>query len=240
MNNNNLQSSLFNDTEIKLEYQKNLINVTSWKLPYQLKQELEVIGFYFSDHPLSIYSEKIFEALGVTSYEQIMNDKKSLKAKVVGAVLDIKERTSKDGNKYAFITISDKNNQYDITIFGDTFRNYYSLINEGSVLIFNIDIQTNNQNSKRFIVKEVQLLDKVLSKKIFNHFIYLDNLSQIHLIKEHIKETNVNTNKIFVSLKKNNSKICISFNKNLTIANEERFNNLLKTNNILRTITLSN
>ena len=38
-------------------------------------------------------------------------------AKVAGAILDIKERSNKDGKKYAFITVSGINNQFELTFW---------------------------------------------------------------------------------------------------------------------------
>ena len=53
------QSMLFEDTKISFN-DANLFeqNITNWKSGEKLKNELEVIGFYFSDHPF-LYILKI-------------------------------------------------------------------------------------------------------------------------------------------------------------------------------------
>ena len=53
---------LFEENEISFE-DKNLFNQNykKWKNAEILSNELEVIGFYFSDHPLNHYPKKFFE-----------------------------------------------------------------------------------------------------------------------------------------------------------------------------------
>ena len=73
----NEQSLLFEETEISFD-DKNLFQQTSnkWNNLETLSNELEVIGFYFSDHPLNYFPEKFFEIENINSFNKIMiNDK---------------------------------------------------------------------------------------------------------------------------------------------------------------------
>ena len=74
LNNNTNQSVLFRDINNNSEFLKNLEKIKDWPLVKKLQFELEVIGFYFLEHPLSLYSEKIFNLLDVSSYNKIKND----------------------------------------------------------------------------------------------------------------------------------------------------------------------
>ena len=112
---------------------------------HPLKNELEVIGFYFSDHPLNYYPAKFFEFQNIISFSN-QNEFDTLK--VCGAVLDIKERSNKDGRKYAFITISEIDTQFELTIFSENLYKYRPILKEGNLLIFDIDI---TQISNNFI-----------------------------------------------------------------------------------------
>ena len=76
-------------------------------------------------------------------FEEIIIDNEIKKAKVVGAILDVKERSNKDGRKYAFLTISSTKSQFELSIFNSKLREFRHLIKEGSVLIFYIDLIKN-------------------------------------------------------------------------------------------------
>ena len=100
---------------------KNLFNQNykKWNNAEILSNELEVIGFYFSDHPLNHYPKKFFELENIKSFKNYSENYDSSVIKVCGAILDIKERSNKDGKKYAFITVSETNYQFELTIFSE-------------------------------------------------------------------------------------------------------------------------
>jgi len=240
LNKNNNQSVLFGNNDNNIEFLKNLKKINDWPLEKKLQLELEVVGFYFSEHPLSLYSEKIFNLLDISSYEKIINDYNCLRANIVGSILDIKERTSKDGNKYAFITISDIHHQYDLTIFGDSFRRYKDLISEGNIVIFTIDILSTNENNRRLIIKKMEFLDDKINSKKYKHTIYLNNIEQFEVIKRCLTKKRSNINNLLISLKQNDLNVYISMGNNCTFDNELEFNKVLKSNNIYRSISFYN
>ena len=114
------QDMLFEESEISFE-DNNLFNqnYNVWSNLETLSNELEVIGFYFSDHPLNYYPRLFFEIQNIKSFKDfyLKNDINSLK--VCGAILDIKERSNKDGKKYAFITVSERETQFELSIFSE-------------------------------------------------------------------------------------------------------------------------
>ena len=139
------QTLLFEENKLSFE-DKNLFNqqVTEWSSEKLLKNELEVIGFYFSSHPISLYPKNYLREKMIIDFEDIITDNEIKKAKVVGSILDVKERSNKDGRKYAFLTISSSKSQFELSIFDSKLNEYRQLIKEGSVLIFHIDIYINS------------------------------------------------------------------------------------------------
>ena len=115
--NNNLsnQNLLFEDEEISFD-DKNLFDqkLPEWSSGEKLKNELEVVGFYFSDHPLKHYPKKFFEIQNINYFKDIVTDDSNKKLRLCGSLLDIKERSNKDGRKYAFVTISEISSQYEL------------------------------------------------------------------------------------------------------------------------------
>ncbi len=187
------QEMLFEENEISFE-DKNLFNQNyqKWKNSEILSNELEVIGFYFSDHPLNLYPKKFFELENISSLKDYSKNINLNSIKVCGAILDIKERSNKDGKKYAFITVSEVNYQFELTIFSENLYKYRPILKEGNLLIFTIDIVKNNTDI-RFIIREVLSLEKVFRQNKYKFNIY-SNIQNLPQLKDNIFEGKQNSN----------------------------------------------
>jgi len=104
--------------------------------------------------------------------------------KVCGAILDIKERSNKDGKKYAFITVSETSFQFELTIFSENLYKYRPLLKEGNLLIFNVDVVKNNTDT-RFIIRTVESLEKTFATNNYKFNIYT-NIKNIDELKDNI------------------------------------------------------
>ena len=102
----------------------------------------------------------------------------------ISAILDIKERSNKDGKKYAFITVSETSFQFELTIFSENLYKYRPLLKEGNLLIFNIDIVKNNTDT-RFIIRSIEYLEKTFVKNNYKFNIYT-NIKNIDNLKDNI------------------------------------------------------
>ena len=69
------QTLLFEENKLSFE-DKNLFNqqVTEWSSGKLLKNELEVIGFYFSSHPISLYPKNYLREKMIIDFEDIITD----------------------------------------------------------------------------------------------------------------------------------------------------------------------
>jgi len=206
------QNLLFQEEEISFE-DKNLFNqkISVWNSSETLKNELEVVGFYFSDHPLKHYPQKFFEIQNISMFNDIDLNKNGKKIRLCGSVLDIKERSNKDGRKYAFVTVSEVNSQYELSIFSENLSKFRYLLKEGNLLIFDIDIILNN-NDPRFVIRIIKKLESEfnnLEKKI-DIFIEPDQLIEYKDSLFSIKHSSKSKISIFMNI---NNKL-INFNSN--------------------------
>ena len=212
---NNSQSNqnlLFEEEEISFE-DKNLFNqkISTWTSSDTLSNELEVVGFYFSDHPLKHYPQKFFEIQNISFFKDIDLNENAKKIRLCGSVLDIKERSNKDGRKYAFVTVSEVNAQYELSIFSENLSKFRYLLKEGNLLIFDIDIILNN-NDPRFVIRMIKRLESEfnnLEKKI-DIFIEPDQLIEYKDILFSKKNNLKSKISIFMNI---NNKL-INFNSN--------------------------
>ncbi len=206
------QQLLFEENEISFS-DKNLFfqKYTTWNTLERLANELEVVGFYFSDHPLNYFPELFFDTQKIISFRKVLNNEDINTAKICGAILDIKERSNKDGKKYAFITVSQKDLQFELTIFSDNLYKYRSLLKEGNLLIFDIDVIRGNSDN-RFIIKQLSLLDTVFKSKKLKFSIY-SNPDNIIKIKDDVFSTKANNINLDVFIDLNNKLINFDFSK---------------------------
>ena len=216
-NNTLNQNLLFEEEEISFE-DKNLFNQTipQWNSSETLKNELEVVGFYFSDHPLKHYPQKFFELQNINLFNNINVNENNKKIKLCGSVLDIKERSNKDGRKYAFVTVSEINAQYELSIFSENLSKYRSLLKEGNLLIFDIDIIINN-NDPRFVIRAIQKLDTEFNKLEKKIDIFIDPNQLIECKDILFTQQKSSKNKISILMNIDNKLINFNSNDNYTL-----------------------
>ena len=210
-NTKNNQSLLFEDSKISF-LDKNLFsqNVDEWNQVLLLKNELEVVGFYFSNHPVSLYPRNYFLQNNILDWNKIANNNEIKNADIVGSILDIKERSNKDGKKYAFLTISTPEYQIELSIFSDKLSEYRYLIKEGNVLLFNIDISRDNENL-RLIVRRIEDFDKKFQKQNKTINIYLQTTTDNELLKSLITKAKEPNYKLFLYINKNGKLLSFDF-----------------------------
>ena len=130
--------------------------------------------------------------------------------------MDIKERSNKDGRKYAFVTISEISSQYELSIFSENLSKFRYLLKEGNLLIFDIDKTTNN-NEARYIIRAIKKLETEfnnLDKKI-DIFIQSENLLEY---QEHLFLRKKPTNcKISIFLNLDNKLINLNMNNDYSL-----------------------
>ena len=172
------QNLLFEEKDISFD-DKYLFtnNYNNWNNLEKLQHELEVIGFHFLDHPLHHFPEMFFNKSNIKNFDNINSNLDLLNIKLAGVILDIKERSNKDGKKYAFLTVSQPESQFELTIFSENLYKYRYLLKEGNLLIFNIDILRKNEDI-RLIIRDIKSLTKEFEtyKLKFSIFSSIENI----------------------------------------------------------------
>ena len=224
-NESNEQSNLFEYDKINIKDKKIFNqNIEEWNSSLKLFYELEVIGFYFSNHPINNYPNYFFEKIGVINHENILKNKKIKNAKLIGSILDIKDRSNKEGRKYAFITVSNLTSQFEMSVFNDTILKYKDLIKEGNTLLFHVDISWENENL-RIIIKKIEDLNKIYSNSKIKINLYLSESQDFSLLEKFLTKSS-DKNSLFVFYEKNGRLVSFDFSKNYKISNFSKLDEL--------------
>lgn len=108
--------------------------IKSEPLPIMLKLqfEKEVLGQYFSEHP--IVSVKKNRAEKIDSIWDILQSSKEMKVKIIGLILEVKRIRTKKGESMAFVTLEDETGNISTTLFPEEYAKYNALLEELSIL----------------------------------------------------------------------------------------------------------
>lgn len=79
--------------------------------------EYDVIGIFMSGNPLEEYEDKIRKIKGVVLGSQIQDLKDKSRLFIIGIIKDVKNRVSKNGNRYADVLVIDKQGNVWISVF---------------------------------------------------------------------------------------------------------------------------
>ncbi len=110
-----------------------LLNCDEIPLEEKLEKEREMLGFYFSGHPLDMYTEEI---LGFTSHFVDQVDSAPIgPLSVAGTIAEIRKITTRKGIM-AFVTIAGKKGSAEVIVFSDAMERYGDLLETGSLLLF--------------------------------------------------------------------------------------------------------
>ena len=221
------QAMLFEENKLSFD-DSNLFDqqIDDWSSGFLLKSELEVIGFYFSSHPVSLYPKNYFRHNNIIEWNQIKLNEDIKSAKIVGSILDIKERSNKEGRKYAFLTVSTLESQIELTIFSDKLNDFRNLIKEGNLLLFHIDISRDIENM-RLIIRKIEDFEQTFSnqKKIIN--IYLQQYFEIDLLEKLFKKSNRKNEKLYLYINKDNKLISFDFSDKFEVTSYKYLDKLL-------------
>jgi DNA polymerase-3 subunit alpha len=122
-----------------------------WDELTRLQHEFAALGFYMSAHPLDNY-RAILDRIGAVQAGGIAARQRaggSGRLKLAGIVVSKQERTSKQGNKFAFVQLSDGSGAFEITVFSELLAAKRDAMEAGQAVLIEVDVQTNTQGGGR-------------------------------------------------------------------------------------------
>lgn len=123
-----------------------------------LEWEKELLGIYFSSHPLDNLQE-FFQSKGVISIKQAL-DKKNNKTVVLGVLVSkIRRITTRKGDMMAFLTVEDKSANTDVVVFPRTYKEMKEVLREGEPMLIAGKINVRN-NEKSIILEKAKYVDE--------------------------------------------------------------------------------
>ena len=196
---NSAQNSLFGVEE--LQSKVNLADKPDWPELEKLRLESEAIGFYLSAHPLDSY-QKGMERLGVKKYVDVMQGLRVgdvIRSKLAGCVNSFQKRISKNGNKYAFLEMSDGSSNFEGLLFAEALSKYENVINSGMPLLVNVTIDKKEEEANpRLMINSVELLDQAIAEVANGLEICITDINCVHQLRQILSKDRNGKNKIYI------------------------------------------
>ncbi|WP_160723982.1 DNA polymerase III subunit alpha [Bacillus sp. USDA818B3_A] len=149
------QFALFDDEMIpKPKY----VHVDPINLETKLAFEKEALGFYLSDHPVSVY-EKRLKASGALLLYELAADMKRV---VTGVYIShLKSIRTKKGDSMSFLTVSDSSGEMEAVAFPNVYKRFQLVLKQGSFVLLEGKVEE-RENQRQFIIQQVFELEQWL------------------------------------------------------------------------------
>lgn len=161
-----MQQSLFGDMGGGAEVKKPPIpEVEEWPKLILLEKEKNLIGIYLTAHPLDDYKLEInsFCTRDVT-LRDLKNDIEKYKDRDFtfgGMVTSAREGTSKNGNPFSMLTLTDYNDSYEFFFFGQDYVNFHKYCKMGLFIMIRGTVkQRFNSDYYEFKATQIELLSE--------------------------------------------------------------------------------
>ena len=193
------QSSLFGSEELQSKIK--LAEQADWPELERLKLEAEAIGFYLSAHPLDSYAHGM-ERLGVKKCSEVFQGIRTgdtIRAKLAGCVNTFQKRLSKNGNKYAFLEISDGTSNFEGLLFSEGLLRYEDTIRSGLPLLVSVTIdKQNEEGNPRVMINSVETLDKAIAEVADGLEISIGDVGAVSGLSRILRQDRNGKNKIYI------------------------------------------
>ncbi|MBO7244164.1 MAG: DNA polymerase III subunit alpha [Alphaproteobacteria bacterium] len=198
------QINLFGATDTSVNGLK-MRDIPDWPHLEKLEKEAEAIGFYLSAHPLDTF-DSVFERLRVipsTEVKQQVAVAGAVRIQLAGIISSVRERISQKGNKFAFITATDKYGSYDAICFSDLLANSKDKLKSGQPLLLTMSADKKPDDEQiRMNLLSVDYLSEVMARTASCLILDLDGgMETLQELKKVLSQDEPGKCKIFLRMK---------------------------------------
>ncbi|MCX6091234.1 MAG: OB-fold nucleic acid binding domain-containing protein [Candidatus Atribacteria bacterium] len=131
--------------------------------------EKEMIGLYISDHPVRNALSR-FKTLNVIPLEQLQLLKEKVTVRLLGAIMETRKITAKNGKDMYFITLEDETGSIETIFFPNKVSELQKIIERENVLCVEGKVDTSGTGVNKVIVNTlIDLNDPALSEQSVVH-----------------------------------------------------------------------
>lgn len=147
--------------------------------------EKELLGIYFSEHPLDGYAEKISN-MDIDQISDLSPQNEGKDAKLVGVITSLHKILTRKNDPMVFVSFEDKSGSTELIVFPKTLEKYSHLIQDGKVLF--VKGKVNNKDNQLKIL--VDLIEDLKGKTVeqknkpSKNFVQIGDSAEIEIPEE--------------------------------------------------------
>jgi DNA polymerase-3 subunit alpha len=150
-----LFGNVLEDSDVTIKVQLTLEPPTEvFKQHEQLVWERELLGLYLSQHPLEAYEVFLSEKATPLNSIKPEHDKKAVT--IGGAVQDMREITTKNGQKMAFVRIGDQYSETELILFPSIFQQTIGIWERDRIVL--VRGRVNARDREGEIIQDIKVL----------------------------------------------------------------------------------
>ncbi|MBI4549717.1 MAG: DNA polymerase III subunit alpha, partial [Candidatus Omnitrophica bacterium] len=134
-------------------------NIPEWPENQLLAYEKELLGFYVSAHPLSRY-ERVLKTYATASASSLTELADQAEVTLGGILNEIKEITTKKGDRMAFLSLEDLTGSCEIVVFPEAYKAALPILQKDATLFVKGKINL-REDSPKVIAGEIMPLAEV-------------------------------------------------------------------------------
>ncbi len=183
------QSSLFGGIQEGAIEEIKLPPCTDWPAMERLQQEFEAIGFYLSAHPLDSFTA-LLGRKKVVSFSDLprVAARETGRKALAGIVLAKQERTSRKGNRFAFVQLSDASGVFEVMVFSDVLQASRDLLEGGRPLLVEVTVERAGEGDDlKLLAQRFEDLEESLAKTAAGLKVYLEDMAPLSSLKSHLE-----------------------------------------------------
>jgi DNA polymerase-3 subunit alpha len=177
------QTNLFGQADCAPKASLILSEVADWPAMDRLRHEFEAIGFYLSAHPLETYGRALTH-LGVVPIGHLARAvaREPGRKTMAGIVIGKQERTSRQGNRFAFAQMSDPSGVYEVTLFSEVLMRSRELLETGTPLLLTVDVRQDG-DELRLNAQDMRPLDAAVAHSAAGLRLYMRDAAALHSLQ---------------------------------------------------------
>ena len=214
------QLTLFEDfaEEENVEVMPKLPEMPEWSSNEILQKEKEVLGFFWSGHPLEKYKNLINSAVNYDAASLERASSASYRVMMAGLVNSISTKTNRHNKPYAILEMEDRTGKFELGLYKENFMRHIKKIVKGHAYLIEGSIQEQDNGGARLLPDRIYDLkdfpngQKGILKLELGEEMINDDLSNLIMVNSDteqsiILEINLETKEFSKLLCKTNRKI---------------------------------
>ncbi|HCI48382.1 MAG TPA: DNA polymerase III subunit alpha [Holosporales bacterium] len=198
-----------------------LPQVAEWPILDRLNKEAEAVGFYLSAHPLQAYSADVLEHLKVIKSLDLETHPGAI-ASLVGLPVSFKLKTSKKGNRFAFIGFSDAYGNYEALVFSDKLDHARACVEKGDPLFVQALLKRDDQGMLRLTINDLTPLEQLVSSLEYGISLHFETLRGMEELKNFLSQRTGGKIGIKLFIKQNLGQLEVTLPDRYQLSQEDR------------------